>query len=125
MERGTAESVVEAFVACINSRDLEGIAALTAPRYTFTDMEGDVYVFEGDEAVEASWDEYLSAYPDYRISVEHVMRSGDGVAIVGRTTGSHLPAEVERDEVVLWTAELEDGLISEWRIYSTLMCETA
>jgi hypothetical protein len=85
MERGTPESVVEAFVACINFGDLDGIAALTAPRYTFTDMEGDVYVFEGDEAANASWDEYLSAYPDYRILVEHVMRSGDGVAIVGRS----------------------------------------
>ena len=43
---------------------------------------------------------------------------GDGVAIIGKTTGSHLPPEVEERETLLWTAEVHEGLVSEWRIYS-------
>ena len=123
MNRPTPESIVIEFIERINAGDSAGIAARTAPVYTFTDMEGDVYVVEVADAVRTSWDEYLLAYPNYRIHVDHVMRSGDGVAIVGRTTGSHLPPEVEREETVLWIAELEDGLVSAWRIYSTLMAK--
>lgn len=119
----TPERIVKTFVEHINRADLDGIAALTALTYTFTDMEGEVYVIEGATAIKESWDEYCSAYPEYKILVDHVLRSGDGVAVVGRTTGSHLALEVERDEVVLWIAEIVDGLIAGWRIYSTLVCE--
>jgi len=122
MAKTSPESVVLRFIDAINTGDLEVLAALTAPRYTFIDMAGDVYVVEGAEAVKASWNEYLSAVPEYRILVDHVMRSGSGVAIVGRTTGSHLDPNVERNEVVLWVAELADDRIAKWRIYSTWMC---
>ncbi|UCF09917.1 MAG: nuclear transport factor 2 family protein [Candidatus Bipolaricaulota bacterium] len=125
MKPQAAEEIVVAFVESINAADLEGIAARTAPSYTFVDMEGEVHLIEGRTAVEASWDEYLTAYPDYTILVQSVLRSGDGVAIVGQTEGSHLPRDIEREELVLWVAELENGLISGWRIYSTLMCGDA
>ena len=47
MQRESADSIVRNFVDCINNGDLDGIAALTAPTYTFTDMEGKVYILEG------------------------------------------------------------------------------
>ena len=46
--------------------------------------------------------------------------SGNAVAIIGKTTGSHVPPEVEEHETVLWTAEIRDGLVAEWRIYSDI-----
>jgi len=123
MSGSAPESVILEFIERINRGDSAGIASLTAPVYTFKDMEGRVYIVEGAEAIKESWDEYLSAYPSYKILVQHVLRSGDGVAIVGQTTGSHLSPEVEQKETVLWIAELEDGLVSAWRIYSTLMVD--
>jgi hypothetical protein len=42
---------------------------------------------------------------------------GNGVAIIGKTSGSHVGPEVEEREILVWTAEVQDGLISEWRIY--------
>lgn len=125
MRQRLPESVILEFIERINAGDAAGIASLTAPVYTFTDTEGDVYVVEGPEAVRQSWNEYLLAYPNYKIFVQRVLRSGNGVAIVGQTSGSHLPSEIEREELVLWIAELEDGLVSDWRIYSTLMCDAA
>lgn len=61
---------------------------------------------------------YFAPYPDYKIHVHHVLVGGNGVAIVDRTTGSHIPPEVEERETLLWTAKVRDGLVSEWRIYS-------
>lgn len=40
------------------------------------------------------------------------------MAIIGKTTDSHIPPEVEEKETVLWTAEIQNGLVAEWRIYS-------
>ena len=40
------------------------------------------------------------------------------MAVIGKTTGSHVPPEIEEREVVAWIAEVQDGLVSEWRIYS-------
>lgn len=42
------------------------------------------------------------------------------MAIIGKTTGSHVPPEVEEKETVLWTAEIRNGLVAEWRIYSDI-----
>ena len=112
VQASTPESIVLRFVERINVGDLDGIAALTAPVYTFTNMEGDVYVVEGAEAVRASWAEYPAADPEYKILVQHVLKGGDGIASLGRRTGSHLPAPVERNELALWIAEVEDGHVS-------------
>ena len=66
------------------------------------------------------WEDYFTSNPDYRIHVERVLIGGDGVAIIGRTTGSHVQPEVEEHETVLWTAEIRGGLVSEWRIYTDI-----
>jgi limonene-1,2-epoxide hydrolase len=118
MNESSPSSVVVQFVEYINEANLSGIASLTAGEYTFTDVAGDVYIFRGAEAVKRSWDEYLSAYPGYKIHVHRVLVGGNGVAIIGRTTGSHVAAEIEENETVLWIAEVQDGLVAEWRIYS-------
>jgi limonene-1,2-epoxide hydrolase len=118
MNELSPSSAVLKFVEFINEANLEGIASLTAEEYTFTDVAGDVYIFRGAEAIKASWDEYLSAYPNYKIHVHRVLAGGNGVAIIGRTTGSHVAPEIEEKETVLWTAEVRDGLVAEWRIYS-------
>ena len=82
--------------------------------FTLIDMAADIYRGLDD------WQGYFSAYPKYKIHVQHVLMSGKGVAILGKTTGSHIPTEVEEKETVLWTAEIRDGLVAEWRIYSDI-----
>jgi hypothetical protein len=118
MDKVRPSSVALQFVERINQGDLEGIASLTSEEYTFTDTAGRVYFFRGKDAIKRSWDEYLSAYPDYKIHVHQVLIGGNGVAIIGKTSGSHVPPEIEEEETVLWVAQVLDGLVSEWRIYS-------
>lgn len=99
------------YIGHINEGERAAIAAMTSPDVKFTDYGGDVYYEE------EFMQNYLANYPEYRIHIDHALTGGNGVAIVGRTSGSHLAAEVEKREILVWTAEVNDGLIREWRIY--------
>ena len=114
MSKPTPKSVALKFVEVINAGNSEELVKLQTEGFTLIDMGGDVY--RGRDG----WQDYFSDNPNYRIHVQHVLASGNGVAIIGRTTGSHLPPEVEEKETVLWTAEIRDGLVAEWRIYSDI-----
>lgn len=109
-----AKSVALKFVEVINAGDSEELVKLQTEDFALIDMAGKV--FRGRDG----WQGYFSDYPKYKIHVQHVLMGGDGVAIIGKTTGSHVPPEVEEHEMVLWTAEIRDGLVAEWRIYSDI-----
>jgi len=111
-ESAVLKSVALKFVEAINAGDPERLTALQTEDFTFIDMSG--YVERGRQG----WQDYFSTYPKYKIHVEHVLTGGSGVAIIGKTTDSHIPPEVEEKETVLWTAEIQNGLVAEWRIYS-------
>jgi ketosteroid isomerase-like protein len=114
MSGSSPASIVRTFVEYVNEGDLAGIASLLAERVKFTDIQGRVYREKEFMA------DYLSNFPDYQILVHHILQGGQGAAIVGRTAGSHVPPEIEEREILVWTAEVRDGLITEWRIYSDL-----
>jgi uncharacterized protein (TIGR02246 family) len=107
------------FVDCINRQDVEGLAALMTEDHTFVGYErGDRT--QGREVMAGGFAEYFAAFPEYRIQVSRVLRSGDDIAIIGTTTGSHVPPELEARETLIWTARIEQGLVAEWRIYTDL-----
>lgn len=107
-------SVALGFVECINTGDPKALMAHQTEDFAFIDMSGEVtWGRQG-------WEDYFTSYPDYRIHVERVLIGGEGVAIIGRTTGSHIPPEIEEQETVLWTAEIRGGLVAEWRIYTDI-----
>jgi hypothetical protein len=101
------------FIEAVNQGDLDGIAMFVSEEVVFTDILGRVYQ-EKD-----FMENYVAAFPDYKIHVHHALQGGDGVALVGKTSGSHVPPEIEEQEWLVWTVEIEDGLITEWRIYAT------
>jgi uncharacterized protein (TIGR02246 family) len=108
------KSVALKFVDTINAGDPEGLTKLQTEDFTFIDMSGNITRGRQD------WADYFVAYPEYKIHVHNVLTGGNGVAIIGTTTGSHLPPEVEEKETVLWTAEIRNGLVAEWRIYTDI-----
>ncbi len=107
------EDVALTFIEYINAGDPDRLMTLMTEDFTLIDKEGDVT--RGRQR----WD-YFATYPEYKIHVKHVLTSGNGVAIIGKTTGSHVPPELEEKETVLWTAEIRKGLVAEWRIYSDI-----
>jgi hypothetical protein len=108
------KSIALKFVEVINAGNSEALIKLQTGDFTLIDMGGHTYHGRDD------WSDYFSAYPKYKIHVQHILTSGNGVAIIGKTTGSHVPPEVEAKETVLWTAEIRNGLVAEWRIYSDI-----
>ena len=113
----TAEEVALKFAECINKGDVECLVALMTSGFTMITDEGEPE--SGRVTMEAGFRGYLADYPEYQIHVHKVARSGNSVAIVGQTTGSHIAKEIEETETVIWVAEVtEGGRVAEWRIYS-------
>jgi len=72
-----AKSVALKFVEVINAGGSKALVRLQTEDFTLIDMEGDVT--RGRDG----WQSYFSSYPKYKIHVQHVLTSGDGVAIIG------------------------------------------
>ncbi len=108
------KSVALKFVEAINHGDSKALVKLQTVDFTLIDAEGDA--FQGRDG----WEDYFAAYPKYRIHVQHVLTGGTGVAIIGKTTGSQVPPELEAKETVLWTAEIRGNLLAEWRLYTDI-----
>jgi uncharacterized protein (TIGR02246 family) len=117
MSNINSEDIARAFVERINARDADGLAELMTEDFTFVDYEGDAYAGRGQ--MREGFAEYFQKFPEYKIHVHTVCRSGNDVALIGRTTGSHVGPEVEAAETVIWIAEIDGGLVSSWRIYAT------
>ena len=110
----TPNSVALKFVEIINSGNSKELVKLQTEDFTFIDMAGDIT--RGRDG----WPNYFSTYPKYKIHVQHVLTSGNAVAIIGKTTGSHIPPKLEAKETVLWTAEIQNNQVAQWRIYSDI-----
>lgn len=102
------------FVECINRQDLDGLAELMSEDHVFVDREEGIA--QGRKTMRDGWSRYFAAYPAYKAHVSRVVALDPIVILVGRTTGSQVPPEIEAHETVIWTARVEDGLVAEWRI---------
>jgi uncharacterized protein (TIGR02246 family) len=119
MKVTNSEKIALQFVECINNQDLEGLVALMTEDHTFIGYEeGDVGL--GRERMSEGFRGYFDDFPDYKIHVEKVTRSGKDIAIIEKTTGSHVAPAVEAKETVVWLATIEGDRVSEWRIFSDL-----
>ena len=107
------------FVETINRGDTEKLASMMADAFTFTDIEGDICVVKSAAEMRKFWDDYINDFPDYRIEIERILSSGTDIAFIGKAVNSHLPRYFEVNETLIWYARVQDGRISEWRIFST------
>jgi hypothetical protein len=108
------KSIVLKFVEIINQGDSEKLIKIQTKDFEFVDKEGEVFVGKD------GWYDYFSSYPDYKIHVKQVLTGGNGVAIIGTTTGSHVPPELEKKETVLWLARVRNDFVSKWHIFSNI-----
>ena len=106
--------VVLDFIECINTGDSKRLVDLQTKDFTLIDIDGNRFVGKDD------WKSYFTENPDYRIHIHNILLSGDSVAIIGKTTGSHVDSQTEILETVLWIADVRNGQVSFWRIYSDI-----
>jgi hypothetical protein len=113
MENKSPQTIVTDFIEFVNKGDIEKFNSYISDDIVFTDIQGRVYL--EPEFME----NYLKAYPDYKIHIKHILQGGEGVAIIGFTSGSHVSPDMEENEILVWIAEVKNDLITTWRIYST------
>ncbi len=104
-------SIVVAFNNYINNQDITGLSGLMAVKHTFIDRDGEShgpksYMING-------WKEFFRSFPKYRNTFEKVAVVDNLVCVLGFAYWSE---EMQYDPVI-WTAVIENDLISEWRVY--------
>ncbi len=118
---GSPESVAQAFVRAINRQDVDALAGLMAPEHRFIDSLGNLV--EGREKMRAGWAAYFRMVPEYSIAVDETFRDGPVVVMLGLAEGTYAPSAELKPEnrwktAVALRAQVEDGLVAEWRVYA-------
>lgn len=104
-------SIVNKFNECINRQDIKGMSSLMTNDHVFIDREGTGH---GPKSKMVSgWKEFYKVFPKYRNTFESIKAEGNRVLVRGYAFWS----EEEPYDPVIWSAELRDGLIAEWRVY--------
>ena len=112
----TPQETVEAFIDCINRRDLEALLAMITDNHVLKVMDEPEVV--GKEALRPAWRAYFDGFPNYVIHPHRFAQNPGGVAMLGHTTGSHLglPDDEESKQTLIWNAGLRNGKVSAWLI---------
>ena len=86
MENKEPIQIVLSFLERINEHDVEGICALMTPDHVFVDGLGNK--FSGVENLRMGWASYFKWFPDYSVSHEEVLGTGQIVLLTGSARGT-------------------------------------
>lgn len=104
------------FIDCINRGDLVGLTALMTDDHRLEVF--DEPPVSGRDANRVAWRGYIEAFPNYVIHPILISQTGNVVAVLGSTTGSHLglPDDEERRRTLIWLAHVRDDLVERWML---------
>lgn len=119
-----SKEIFNAFVKCINEKDLDGMHGLMAKDHIFIDAHGNK--LQGAEKMKESWAEYFAWFPDYFIEVENIMDSdsivsgfGYASATYNGITTNELNMNNNRFRLpTAFRAQVQDGKLLQWQVYS-------
>src|ERR1700733_5334810 len=98
---------VLAFLDAINRHDSDQLAASMTEDHVFIDSLGNSV--RGRETMRAGWRGYFAMCPDYRVSHEDILNTGDTVAVFGSAGGTiH---EIKWQTPAAWRVVVHKGLI--------------
>ena len=117
----TPLEVVRAFVTCINTHDVDGLAALMTEDHRFIDSLGQVV--RGREAVRSGWGQYFSMVREYRLQADEWLCDGLVVVLLGTADGNYSPDGAPSPgrswtTPAVWRAVVRGGQVAEWRVYA-------
>jgi ketosteroid isomerase-like protein len=109
------------FLDRINQRDADKLAELMTEDHVFIDSLGQSV--HGRERMRAGWKGYYTLCPDYWVSHEEILQSGNLIAVFGAAGGTiaaqgKLLPENKWRTPAAWLAVVEKGLVKEWRVYA-------
>jgi uncharacterized protein (TIGR02246 family) len=117
----STSAAAQAFIRAINRQDANALAELMTQDHHFTDSLDNVVA--GREKMRAAWAAYFHMVPDYTIAVEETYSDGSVVVMLGVATGTYAPHGELKTENRWKTpaalrAVIEDGKVSEWKVYA-------
>ena len=121
MSTETPVELVQSFLEKINRADVDGLAKLLTPDHTFVDALGNSV--QGAGQMRHAWATYFQWFPDYRISTEQILQSGNTVDVFGTAAATYAPdgklsPENRWETPAAWLAVVRDGKVAEWRVYA-------
>ena len=103
--------IVFRFNECINNRNAAGLEALMSADHQFIDSDGTST--SGRDVMLENWRSFFEMWPDYRNEFRECYILGEQVIAVGRSCCS----EKLLDGPAIWSARVQDGCVTEWRIW--------
>ncbi|MGO9623953.1 MAG: nuclear transport factor 2 family protein [Steroidobacteraceae bacterium] len=119
--KGPAVDTVLKFIELINHHSADKLAELMTEDHVFIDSLGQSV--SGREQMRLGWQGYFAFCPDYWVSHEEALSSGNLVAVFGAAGGTiaadgKLPPENKWRTSAAWLAILDGGLVKQWRVYA-------
>ncbi|MFW9818540.1 MAG: hypothetical protein ACFFE5_02930 [Candidatus Thorarchaeota archaeon] len=93
----------------ITNQNIEGLSRLMTDDHIFIDRANEQY-----EDMVNGWKEFFNNYPTYKNYFHRVESRGNLVILLGYAKWSK--DSLKKDNAI-WTARIENDLVSEWRIY--------
>jgi uncharacterized protein (TIGR02246 family) len=117
----TPLEVARAFVDRINTRDVDGLAALMTDDHRFIDSLGQVIA--GRDTMRAGWSMYFRMVPDYTLEPAEWFTDGDVVVLTGTAGGSYSPdggggPDRRWRTPAACRAVVRGDRVAEWRVYA-------
>ena len=105
------KTIVEEFNECINNQDIDRLSDLMSEDHVFIDRDGKSH---GPKSFMVDgWKGFFKMFPEYKNTFEKLIAVENHVYVLGFAYWS----EESPYDPVIWTANIEDGLIQEWQIY--------
>lgn len=111
MNKRDPKLTVLQFNEYINNQDIEDLANLMADNYQFIDSRDVVH--DGKETNVEGWLNFFYQFPDYLNHFSFVESRDNIVFVIGHSTCS----DKRLDGPAIWTAKVENDLVTEWRVY--------
>ena len=118
----TNKEAVQAFIARINARDVDGLGELMSDDHTFIDAHGNEV--SGKDKMVPGWRGYFEWFPDYFIEVTDVFEGesaaeGQTFAMFGFAGGSFKGKESESWRLpAAWKAIVKDSRVTLWQVFA-------
>jgi hypothetical protein len=109
--RPSAKTIVRRYVACLNARDLPGVAALLHPQCRFIDSHGEW--IEGRSNIIAATERFFAIEPAFRLRIDTLVEHEGEILLKGEASAMH--DEFNKD--ALWRARVEDNLVVYWQSF--------
>ena len=117
----TPVEVADAFVAAINSGEVNRMAGLMTPEHMFVDSDGSQHV--GRDQMKSGWQGYFDLAPDFKIEVFDRFADQGTVVLLGRASGTFVQdGELKPDNhwsvPAAWRVVVESDLVAVWQLYA-------